>query len=99
MLRYGEQDLLEGIYEDGQLHSYYHPALIGKLPVAWFKGNVFQELRQNQDREQKIMMGRLTSQQRLAADEDFLDEEEETGIKGFFNILDGLTYIIHLAIF
>ena len=99
MLRHGEQDLLDGLYEDGQLHTYYHPALIGKLPVAWLKGQPFHELRQNQDREQKILMGRLISQQRLAVDEDIRDEEEESRIRSFFDIVDGITSFVHLSLF
>lgn len=99
LLRYGEQDVLEGMYEDGQLHTYYHPALIGKLPVAWFKGDVFQDLRQNQEREQRLLMSRLQSQQRLAVDEDLEDEEHESRFKSFFDIFDGLASIVHLTIF
>lgn len=34
MLRYGEIELMkQGIDDDGQLHTYYHPALIGKISI------------------------------------------------------------------
>ncbi|KAJ3369054.1 hypothetical protein HDU91_000093 [Kappamyces sp. JEL0680] len=102
MLKYGEQDGDDGIDDDAQLHSYYHPALVGKLPVAWLEGVSFAQLRKEQERDQRLLLNRLISQQRLAMEheEDLsLDEDEESGVlASILRFVDGFTSWTHLSI-
>jgi hypothetical protein len=114
MLKYGEQDMDEGIDDDVQLHCYQHPALVGKLPMAWYlllnlngvfdqasRDSQIEELRREQEREQRTLLNRLISQQRLAMEQDDLDESEE-GRQGILasvlGFIDGFTSWSHLSI-
>ncbi|KAI8901652.1 hypothetical protein BC833DRAFT_655373 [Globomyces pollinis-pini] len=106
MLRYGEQDAaaspleLSSDDDDCQLYSYLHPALIGKLPMPWYDGEVFEDLRRDQSRHQRLLVDKLQSRQRLSVHEELIHQDTTTStnvsqVRGFF---DGLTSWIHLTV-
>ncbi|KAJ2998500.1 hypothetical protein HDV02_004508 [Globomyces sp. JEL0801] len=106
MLRYGEQDAaaspleLSSDDDDCQLYSYLHPALIGKLPMPWYDGEVFEDLRRDQSRHQRLLVDKLQSRQRLSVHEELSHQDTTTStnvsqVRGFF---DGLTSWIHLTV-
>ncbi|KAJ3312309.1 hypothetical protein HDV04_003202 [Boothiomyces sp. JEL0838] len=103
MLKYGEESdnfLVDDAEEDCQLHSYMHPALIGKLPLPWIKGNNFEFLRKDQGKQQKALLQRLKYQQRLSIEEADPDiEAEERSLLGRVNgFFDGITSWLNLAV-
>jgi hypothetical protein len=97
MIKHGDQLAnQEGEPDDLLLYSYVHPALIGRLPVAWLPNQQFNQLRKHQIEEQKILLQRLTSRQRLSVENPLEEEAEKTGaIRAF---IDGFTSWIHLAL-
>ncbi|KAJ3271449.1 Nuclear cap-binding protein subunit 1 [Terramyces sp. JEL0728] len=103
MLRYGEESdntAVDDAEEDAQLHSYMHPALIGKLPLPWIEGNNFESLRKGQGKLQKALLHRLKYQQRLSIEEaDPEIEAEERNLLGRMNVFfDGMTSWLNLAV-
>ncbi|KAJ3255330.1 hypothetical protein HK103_006353 [Boothiomyces macroporosus] len=103
MLKYGEESdnfFVDDVEEDCQLHSYMHPALIGKLPLPWIKGNNFESLRKDQGKQQKALLQRLKYQQRLSIEEADPDiEAEERSLLGRVNgFFDGITSWLNLAV-
>ncbi|TPX37211.1 hypothetical protein SmJEL517_g00833 [Synchytrium microbalum] len=55
-------------YDDLQLHTYLHPALIGRLPLPWLPGpqsRVFTEARAEQERWQREVWRRVSQQLRI----------------------------------
>ncbi|TPX70665.1 hypothetical protein SpCBS45565_g01605 [Spizellomyces sp. 'palustris'] len=68
--------------DDLQIHTYVHPALIGRLPVAWVPGTSqprrIQEAREEQRREQKELYRRIVGRQRVGVWE-LADGDETAG--------------------
>ncbi|KAJ3320157.1 Nuclear cap-binding protein subunit 1 [Boothiomyces sp. JEL0866] len=103
MLKYGEESdniSVDDVEEDCQLHSYMHPALIGKLPLPWIEGNSFEALRKDQGKQQKALLQRLKYQQRLSIEEADPDiEATERNLLGRVNgFFDGITSWLNLAV-
>jgi hypothetical protein len=79
--------------DDCQLYSYLHPALIGKLPVAWLPSQTFVNLRVKQIEDQQNLMKRYTYRQRLELEQYPIHEQQRVG--KFTNFVDGFTSFIH----
>ena len=99
MIQYGEQDInsIHTQKEDILLNSYLHPALIGKLPIPWFNGQFFDNLREDQARLQQLTLCRLVSQQRLSIEEDvhvdIMNPRDASNFRSFFEGLLSWVYM------
>ncbi|KAI8906749.1 hypothetical protein EDD86DRAFT_192935 [Gorgonomyces haynaldii] len=110
LLRYGDMDYNafdpsdDPMADDLQIHTFMHPALIGKLPIAWLPGMHdaprLAALRESQTQRQRAIWERLVQKQQLSVDETqefVLDQPTEPvgRIRGF---LDGLLSWMQLSL-
>ncbi|KAI8927497.1 hypothetical protein BC831DRAFT_452160 [Entophlyctis helioformis] len=83
ILRYGDEVDLEydPMNEDLLLRTYIHPALIGKLPLAWLPGKEpprrLTELREEQAKLQREVWQRLVAKQRLGVRVAVNDQQQQ----------------------
>ncbi|KAJ3080432.1 hypothetical protein HK102_003069, partial [Quaeritorhiza haematococci] len=74
---------------DLQLHTYLHPALIGRLPIAWIPGHSqprsLMDAREEQSRKQLELWQRIVGRQRVFDEDEeeaFVDEDVEDSAYG-----------------